>query len=372
MVAGRRPRARLRTGLVLAIIAGFMVSVAIFAIFGTSLLGSDVQSRTPDPDGDYLIIEADDLMALPTSGPEWDAMLAVADGDLGEIDLADQTNTNAGRLLAAALVYARTGQPDYRDRVVRYLRQLPTADLGDAWVNSVARQVGGYAIAADLVDYRDPAFVEWMDWLRTHDLGGNEVWYAITHTSEVSAHNWGAWALASRVAISAFLGDEADLAAAANIFRGFTGEREYYDDFEFTDYADPTWACGPPEEWVPINPADCGSRSGAVLDDISRSPGEYPRTNETGIMYSWGNLGGSVVTARVLYHAGYRDVYEWGDRALLRAGEFLRRNGGYPPPFSINQYTPWEINAAYGADLGPLNPAGHGRAFGYTDWLAMA
>jgi len=37
--------------------------------------------------------------------------------------------------------------------------------------------------------------------------------------------------------------------------------------------------------------------------------------------------------------------------------------------YTTNQYIPWEINNAYGVNLGPVNAAGFGRQFGFTDWL---
>jgi hypothetical protein len=43
--------------------------------------------------------------------------------------------------------------------VISQPQVLPTVSLADARVLSISRQIGGYAIAADLVGYRDPALV---------------------------------------------------------------------------------------------------------------------------------------------------------------------------------------------------------------------
>ena len=43
------------------------------------------------------------------NGTGWTTLLSTANGSTGSVNLADQNNTNAGRVLASALVYARTG-----------------------------------------------------------------------------------------------------------------------------------------------------------------------------------------------------------------------------------------------------------------------
>jgi hypothetical protein len=86
-------------------------------------------------------------------------------------------------------------------------------------------------------------------------------------------------------------------------------------------------------------------------------------------MYMWEVLGGAFLTAALLSRQGYPDIYEWSDKALLRAATFVRENGGYSPPFSVNQYIPWNVKKVYGVDLWKTTPAGHGRQYGYTDWL---
>lgn len=315
-----------------------------------------------------LVAGAADLASRPTSGPAWNALLAAANDHSGSVDLTDQESTHAARTLGSALVYARTGHAGQRDHVVSVLRQLPTSSLSGARVLSVGRQLAGYVIAADLVGYRDAAFTAWAGSMRTKDIGGHGRWTTLSGTSENSASNWGAWAMSSRIAISAYLGDTADLQRAATVFRGFTGERAAYAGFEETSDFDPSWACG--DAWVPINPSSCGARGGAIVEDISRSGGSYPSVDSTGLTYSWEVLGGATLSARLLERAGFRDVWSWGDRALLRAATFLRAHGGYAPDYRVNQYIPHEINAAYRTNLGPVGAAGYGRQFGFSDWLS--
>jgi hypothetical protein len=313
-------------------------------------------------------MDVSSLTAESISGTAWTNVLSAAADRRGGVDLANQDSTYAARTVAAALVYARTGDTAQRDQVIATLRQLPSASLSGARVLSVSRQLGGYAIAADVVGYRDPAFQSWIGGMRTKVIGGHGRWVAISQTSEDSPNNWGAWAMASRIAVSSYLGDRADLARAATVFRGFVGERSAYAGFAHTSDYDASWGCGG-AAWVPINPASCGGQAGAIVEDISRSAGSYPSVDKVGLTYSWEVLGGATLSSRLLQRAGYADVWQWGDRALLRAATFLQQHGGYSSMYSANQYIPYEINRAYSVNLGPLGPVGFGRQFGFTDWL---
>lgn len=363
---------------VLVGVAALVVAPALSSEDTAAPPGLSGEDPTPPPaapptrarvaDSRQLLIDQADLDALPTSGKPWRALKQTADGDLGDPDLEDQDNTNAGQTLAAALVYARTREEGYRDDVVEQLEQLPDLDLDDARVLSVARQLAGYAIAADLVGYREPELVEFLDEMRTRDLGNHGRWTSLTQTSEETANNWGTWALTSRLALSRYVGDERDVERAAEVFRGFLGDRAAYAGFSPTDGFDPDWVCGDPEEWVPINPAGCGDRSGAAVEDVSRSRDPYPEVDGNGLQYSWEVLSAITMTAVLLEQAGYEDVYDWSDQAILRAAEFVERHDGFPSEYGITQYVAWSLNKAYDEDL-PTEPAGYGRQFGYTDWL---
>jgi len=357
--------------------------LALAAVVSTPALGSaarpDAPARpalslaasvTPGVDVSSVTANPGRFRSLPTRGAAWTSLLRTANGSLGHVDLADQNNTNAARTLAAALVYARTGLTGYRAKAVSQLAAVPNARLGGARVLSVGRQVAGYAIAADVVGYRAPAFVSFMSKIRTRYIGNHGRWVRLTQTSEDSGNNWGAWAMASRVAADAYVNDRADLARAARVFRGFLGDRSAYAGFHRTSDFDPSWACGSARSWTPINRDGCGGRSGAVVEDISRSSGHYPHVDGTGRTYVWETLGGATLTATVLAGNGYGSVWSWSNRALLRAARFEASHGGYRPAYSVNQYVPWTINKAYGVHLGPVSPsAGYGREFGFTDWL---
>lgn len=362
----RRTTSVARAAALGTVLVGIAAVVVAPALSGEDTAAPPTRVRVAD--SRQLVIGQADLDALPTTGAAWRALRETADGDLGDPDLEDQDNTNAGQTLAAALVYARTREDRYRDDVVAQLEQLPDLALGDARVLSVARQLGGYAVAADLVDYREPELLQFLDEMRTRDLGNHGRWTALTQTSEETANNWGAWALTTRIALSRYVGDERDVERAAEVFRGFLGDRAAYAGFQPTDGFDPDWVCGDPADWVPINPDGCGDRSGAAVEDVSRSRDPYPEVDENGLQYSWEVLAAITMTAVLLEQAGYEDVYDWSDRAILRAAEFVERHDGFPSEYGTTQYVAWSLNKAYAVDL-PTEPAGYGRQFGYTDWL---
>jgi hypothetical protein len=86
-------------------------------------------------------------------------------------------------------------------------------------------------------------------------------------------------------------------------------------------------------------------------------------------MYSWENLAGYLLAARLAQRAGFADVYDYQGAAFRRAAQFLARNGGWPPQYTVSYSTAVTLTRVYGVDFGPLPGYNHDRYFGYTDWL---
>jgi hypothetical protein len=108
---------------------------------------------------------------------------------------------------------------------------------------------------------------------------------------------------------------------------------------------------------------DGHSIDGVLPDDMRRGGGFQWPPKETG--YPWEALQGAVVQAEILYRAGF-DTWEWEDRALLRAAEFLYRVGWTPK--GDDQWIPWLINSRYGTTFPAQYPARFGKTMGWTDW----
>ncbi|CAN5574685.1 hypothetical protein BH20CHL7_BH20CHL7_03490 [soil metagenome] len=339
-----------------------------------------VSHPTPAPraDDDYLLMSRSELRSLPTSGPAWEALLAIADGPLGRPDLTDQNTRHGINTLAVALVAARTDDRAYRDRArAEILAAIGTEQerAGNS-ILSLGRQLGAYVLAADFIKLSggdDERFRDWLADIRTRVLGGHGRWRELTATHEDSANNWGAFAGASRIAASLYLGDTADVERAAQVLRGFLGERSAWSDFQpVAESMD--WACVP-ERYTPVNPPCVRSGielDGTIVRDISRGGSLRWPQGASGISYTLESLQGLILQAELLYQNGHDDPWRWSDAAIHRIADVVTASGAIggdtwnrsPPSFHL----PWILNARYGLDL-PTEPAGAGRVFGYTDWL---
>ena len=303
------------------------------------------------------------LAALPTSGPAWESLLAAAQQPTGAPNLADQTDATNVRVLAKALVYARTGEEHYRSEVWSACQTAIGTEVGGSTL-ALGRELAAYVLAADLIgglpgDLEAP-FRSWLRDVRTRELQGG----TLISTHELRPNNWGTNAGASRVAVAAYLGDEADLARAAQVFRGWLGDRSAYAGFQYGQL----WWQADPAAPVGINPRgatrDGHSIDGVLPDDQRRSGRfQWPPPQEN---YVYGALQGALVQAVILQRAGY-DVWEWQDRALLRAFRWLDQEAHYPAR-GDDTWEPHLINFAYHTQLPAPVPSQPGKSVGWADW----
>jgi hypothetical protein len=227
-------------------------------------------------------------------------------------------------------------------------------------------------ISADLIGLSslDPAldarFRAWLSAVRTATLSGD----TLISTHETRPNNWGTMAGASRLAVDVYLGDQADLARAATVFRGWLGDRSAYAGFKFGDLS---WQIDPrnPVAVQPTGASKLGLQiDGALSDDMRRGCALNPTPCHTN--YAWEALQGALVQAQILSRRGY-DAWNWSDRALLRAVQFLDRldkaQGGW---WAANDDTwqPWLINRAYGTSMRAATPAAEGKVMAWTDWTS--
>ena len=104
---------------------------------------------------------------------------------------------------------------------------------------ALGRNLVSYVIAADLIDLKrydagsDQQFRSWLAAVRKETLDGK----TLISTHEVRPNNWGTHAGASRVAADRYLGDKADLARAAQVFKGWLGDRSAYAGFKYGELA---------------------------------------------------------------------------------------------------------------------------------------
>jgi hypothetical protein len=309
-------------------------------------------------------ISPEEVRTLPASGPAWENVYQAAQQDTNRPNIKDQVDDTDVNVLAKALVYARSGQASYRNEVRNALMAAIGTENGGSTL-ALGRNLVGYIVAADLIilpafpdDYQ--RFRSWLAGLLTKELDGR----TLQSTHEDRANNWGTHAGAARAAIALYLGDEAELARTAQVFKGWLGDRDSYAAFK---YGELWWQCDPANP-VGINPVGCtidGHPVDGVIPDDQRRGGEFewPPPKETHV---WGAMQGAVVQAQLLHRAGYQ-AWEWEDRALLRAASWLHEQANYPAE-GDDEWQPWLINAAYGVDFPAETPARPGKNFGWTDW----
>ncbi len=307
------------------------------------------------------------LASLPTSGTGWENVLRAAQEPVGEPNLSDMEDPTNVRIMAKALVYARTGEDRYRQEVVGACLAAIGTERGGSTL-ALGRELAAYVIAADLVGglpgEEGKRFDAWLRDVRHQKLRGG----TLVSTHERRPNNWGTSAGASRIAVAAYLGDARDLERAAQVFRGWLGDRSAYDGFRYGSLA---WQANPKAP-IGINPRgarrDGHSIDGVLPDDQRRSgPFRWPPPHEN---YVYGALQGALVQAVLLHNAGY-DVWEWGDRALLRAFLWLYAEAGFPAQ-GDDGWEPWLINFHYAVRLPTPDPARPGKIAGWTDWTHRA
>ena len=323
-------------------------------------------AREPSAAG-TLWIDPARLASLPTSGPGWENLLSAAQEPTHAPNLADQEDPTNVRVLAKALVYARTGEERYRREVVDACLAAIGTERGGSTL-ALGRELAAYVLAADLVGgvpaRGDRDFTAWLRDVRHRKLRGG----TLVSTHERRPNNWGTSAGASRVAVAAYLRDREDLERAAQVLRGWLGERSAYSGFHYGEL----WWQADPDAPVGINPrgaARQGRSIDGVLPDDQRRSGAFawPPPHEN---YVYGALQGALVQAVILHNAGY-DVWQWGDRALLRAFEWLDHEARFPAQ-GDDGWEPYLVNYYYSASLPTPVPARPGKIAGWADWTHSA
>jgi hypothetical protein len=356
--------------------------LAILALLATAL---PLSLALPTPQsaaaGDYLLMPRAELLKLPTTGTAWSDLKKIADGSLGSPDLCDINADHHLRTLAAALVYARTGTASYGTKArAGVMAGMASLTIGCSQaILSLGRQLTAYVLAADfagLSGANETSFRAWLTNIRTRDVGGHTVWRTLAGTHADSANNWGAYAGASRIAASLYLGDTHDVDIAARITRGFLGDRTAYAKFGYNlDGTDLSWSCVGSATYTPVN-RSCTKNGinvdGAVIADISRGGSLTWPPKDPGINYQLEAIQGLGLQVELLYRHGYPNAWTWSSSALKRmAGVVSRSDASGGTGWNETQtgsQMPWLLDQRYGLSI-PRKASAMGRAIGFTDWL---
>ena len=306
-------------------------------------------------------LSAIEIRQLPTSGPAWESLASAASASTAVPNIQDQDEQTDVVTLAKAIVGVRTDNSKYLSQVRTNVLGAIGSEVGGRTL-ALGRNLASYVIAAELAGL-DPAqeaqFKGWLQHVLSTELDGK----TLQSTHEVRPNNWGTMAGASRAAIAAYLGDEAELARIAKVFKGWLGDVQSYSGFE---YGDLSWQADSARP-VGVNPKgatkDGHKIDGAIPDDMRRG-GDYAWPPlSTG--YPWEAIQGVVVQAEILSRAGY-DAWNWQDQAILRSVEFLYEIGW--PAAGDDEWIPWLIDARYGTHLASNARALPGKVMGWTAW----
>lgn len=300
-------------------------------------------------------------MALPTSGAAWSALVNRSNQSAGSPSVSDQDDPDNVTALAKALVAARTGDATKRAQVVSALQAVQGSSVDRAL--ALGRELGAYVLAADLIGYRDPAFVAWVSRMRTVATSGGPS--SLIRCHDERPNNWGTHCGASRVIADLYLGDTADLALAVKTWRGWLGDRSQYAGFS---YGDKSWQCNPSAP-VGINPLACeryGVSLDGVLPDDQRRGGSYSPGDKCE-NYVHEALQGVTLTGAVLHRAGY-PFWTWSDRAVARAYERLYETWDCPAT-GDDTFATFISDHFAQTSLSGDPPSNPGKNFGFSDWL---
>ena len=328
---------------------------------------------------DYILMSRSVLLARPVSGTAWANMKAVADGSLGTPNLCDQHSKHHLRTLAAALVFARTGSASHGLKARRgVMAAIATQRVGcEGATLALGRQLMAYVLAADFAELNgtpDATFRTWLSAIRRKVVGGHGVWNSLFRTHVLSATNWGAYAGASRIAASLYLGDTTDVAAASRITQGFLGNRTAFRFSDRMSSAALSWSCAP-TNYTPVNGACTRGGinvNGASIGDIGRGGLRRWPPGSTGVQYQLESIQGVGLQVELLYQNGYSNAWAWSVNGVKRMADFVTRSksGGGTGwnETTASRQMPWLLNRRYGMSL-PRRSPGMGRAIGFTDWL---
>ncbi len=325
---------------------------------------------------EWLLIDRAELQRRAVRGPAWRALEAASREDASEPNLSDQDDPTNVIVLAKALVAARRGDVQLRKEVVFAVETL-VKERTEAGGRTLAlgRELAAYVLAADLIDLDGPIDREFRAFLkdvRTVQLGGR----TLISTHRDRPNNWGTHAGASRIAVALYLDDRQELEDAADVLRGYLGDRAAYSGFK---YGDLHWQ-GERGRPVGVNAVgaeiDGHSVDGVLADDQRRAGAFAWPPPTTG--YAWEALQGLLLQAILLERAGF-DPFEWSDRALLRAARWLIVDASFPPTGDevwqlavLRRFYPqpgFELPEAVTTDPGRAKP---GKGFGFSEFLYPA
>jgi len=347
--------------------------IAVTGSGTTSVTATAGAAPTPTPDptpvpttGGVLISKAE-VMALPTSGTAYNAVLAAAKSTISPT-LNDQDSPANVRTLAAALIAVRNNDSAMRSKVVTSLKGVKGTETGRAL--ALGRELGAYVIAADLIGVTDAEVgYDFKAWLRSVIKKQTTEAGSLIDCAHNRPNNWGAHAQGALACVYAYLNDTAGLAEVAKVAKGWLGDRSSYAGFT---YGDKSWQADSTKP-VGVNPKGA-TKSGTDIDGAQpeemRRGGTFPTIGADAKQYAPEALQGQLLCALVLSRHGYPEITSWSDSALIRAVNYIYRKMGITLT-GDDSWQPHGWKKLYGPAFNKSLPSSTtpGKNMGFTDWL---
>lgn len=350
----------------------------------------------PPAESDYLFISSAELASLPASGPAWNALVSTASNP-GTPNLQEQNSKTQSRALMAALHYKRTGGGIGRAALVNMLRAVPGTEVGPEQALNTYRQLAAWCFVADLIDFDQTTVCsngqQWGAWVDSMfaKLLRHGTWDSVERTARISPNNWGVYARGAMIVMALHRGNTTRLEQGIAYYKRWIGhDLTIPNTFVPTDRDDLGWAIDnyPSAQGV-INRHVVGDgRSGVNVSDVGRGLGDSAGQEVTwtqyvnrstnwdgrtpGMSYQWECMDAWTATAIALYHAGYADVFEWGNSALRRNMQWIRDNNGFTNTWSDVRHTPHLVNHVYGTSFPEEPTSNPGRVWAVGEWLTAS
>ncbi len=320
--------------------------------------------------GGSIWISPAEIAALPTSGTAWEKLKSAATGDLGTVNLGDNTSTHDTNILALAYYAVRLSSPADKARVAQEISTVPGSSRTRAL--EFCRNITDYVIAADVIDLKtvnptvDANFRSYIrNWVFVdNSLSGHSGGDGVHGTAEKSANNWGGMCRASYAVTARYLGDSTALDNVTKWHKGFLGDRATYSGLTHSSsswHADSSAPRGINSKGATI----AGNNVDGVLPEDQRRTGEYAWPAPKG-SYPWEGMQGALLTDVVLQRAG-KITPNYQDSAMVRAYNWLYTVNGNPASGDDN-YQMWIVNKVYGTTYPTQVGVAPGKNMAWTDW----
>lgn len=315
----------------------------------------------PTTEGEILISK-EELLALPKTGAAWGNVLTWADMNIA-VDVHDQNNQSDAVAMAKAIVYGVNQDEGALADVISSLESIIAQSFDGQHTLDISRNLGAFVIAADIIDLPkiapelDEQFRTWLKKALTVTLAGRAGLHTMVASALRDPTNHGTHSRASVLAAALYLAKNETTEEAKAEYALLASDVVN----RFKDWVSGTnssvfifkelWWQANPDAPVAINPLGAsieGHDVGGVLPEEQRRSGAFswPAPVENYVREA---QQGVLATALIVERLGHTDVWDWGQKAILRSFLWFYEVAGGRYTGDDNSL-PYLIKAKYGFD----------------------